>query len=1155
MKRSRPPETVTPSKSDASLSPHTLRLIRLVREGTAQHAELAAAQLSQKKLTPLQLWNCLGLLQESLWSDSIQSRLNAGVALEGVAKHLPAEDQRNFLSEILPNDPRQRQQQYLTLDDIEKNYKVILEKGQSLWSENEEVHNQPLLSTEDVEERMRQQRQILADRMGLGALQSVLGSKHGMEINKLIHRSKDQAKKKKIAVNDTDEKEKSEHQEQEKTSVTELLVIAMSQSTASHQSPQRLLATELLYRMFDPSWTIRHGAMVGILALFKAWKTNAKGFGTWPHDLLARSLCLLLLDRLSDFQSSHAVAPCRALAGQLISLCLVLAPTVRATQTVNLWRQMAKLDTWEVRHGVFLAMRYLTCVITEGLLDVQASLKSCLTALERLFVGGIEDSQDDVQSEAAEGLCLIVSKGLQSGPSFVGVLWQSLRDKPTVATGLVSLINLTVACLHHNNQELGFDDVWKVLRKCLDAEYADVRRGALQAMGQVARSREAVGDEEDLCSATEKVFDLYFTEFRPSFLDTTWDALISSIADSAATNLLWKLLVKYMVAPYPTEPAAAALSVLALRNTTLVEAAIRMGLKSFLMSPFEAACLLCRYICQKSEAHCYHELLQGILVDQPNCLLLSDTQAKEFNAHFSATMHEALNQVLGMVISGASDPTTASKVFDDLACASVKTCCGEMPVGGSSKTNVRVFRCNATVAVTIVLIRIPARITPCVRALMTSLLNEVNSYRQEQSAKAMTQLLVSIQIVPSQQKAFDKIVGNLCDAVVQSQGSAATSVLRRLVSELATKPMSAAIPQLWHRLDPLLCESQQDCKSSISLVESLSAGLVPGSCLTEGLVRSVVPGLVSLACSNSHVSSAAKTGLIGMASRDIEACFQWGVPSISSYLAVASNMPEQRIKACELLKEIVTVSGPKLSLFVRELLPLSMSLMTDSLPECAAIANSIFALVVRVAPLSSPQEVARKETSSAVLEHLILGKPLPRCTVPDEISTILASNSVVLRDYQWEGIAWLQFLRSVKLNGVLCDAMGLGVRKLSALKVLSFSPFNWQKTIQALVCLALAHHDNPVAKSLIVCPSTLVRHWVSEVDRFFGGEATIFKVLPLVGNGGTRKALWHKNAGCCNIVVTSYSTLRSDVTSLCSTDWKYCVLDEGHLLKNPKTGK
>ena len=67
----------------------------------------------------------------------------------------------------------------------------------------------------------------------------------------------------------------------------------------SHRHPQQLLATELIFRMFDTSWQVRHGSLLGILALLQAWKTSvtrtfaygedndtkkhADVFGQWPE--------------------------------------------------------------------------------------------------------------------------------------------------------------------------------------------------------------------------------------------------------------------------------------------------------------------------------------------------------------------------------------------------------------------------------------------------------------------------------------------------------------------------------------------------------------------------------------------------------------------------------------------------------------------------------------------------------------------------------------------------------------------------------------------------------------------------------------------------------------------------------------------------------
>lgn len=147
---------------------------------------------------------------------------------------------------------------------------------------------------------------------------------------------------------------------------------------------------------------------------------------------------------------------------------------------------------------------------------------------------------------------------------------------------------------------------------------------------------------------------------------------------------------------------------------------------------------------------------------------------------------------------------------------------------------------------------------------------------------------------------------------------------------------------------------------------------------------------------------------------------------------------------------------------------------------------------------------------------------------------------------QRDGISWIRFLQSVNLNGALCDDMGLG------------------KTLQALVGIGLAHcqkisndnnkHSNEVIKSLVVCPSTLCGHWFNEITRFFS-IGQFYQVLRHDGNSKKRKSSWRLGINTANIIVTSYSVLRQDIDILSSVMWTYCILDEGHLLKNPKTGE
>jgi TATA-binding protein-associated factor len=115
------------------------------------------------------------------------------------------------------------------------------------------------------------------------------------------------------------------------------------------------------------------------------------------------------------------------------------------------------------------------------------------------------------------------------------------------------------------------------------------------------------------------------------------------------------------------------------------------------------------------------------------------------------------------------------------------------------------------------------------------------------------------------------------------------------------------------------------------------------------------------------------------------------------------------------------------------------------------------------------------------------------------------------------------------------------------------------KTLQALVAIALSHvspsgHPEPDKLSLIVCPSSVVGHWTAEINKFFP-NGTVFHPLSLTGSASERKLLWNSRKPSVNIVVTSYAVMRADIELLSQVDWQFCVLDEGHLLKNPKTGK
>lgn len=141
--------------------------------------------------------------------------------------------------------------------------------------------------------------------------------------------------------------------------------------------------------------------------------------------------------------------------------------------------------------------------------------------------------------------------------------------------------------------------------------------------------------------------------------------------------------------------------------------------------------------------------------------------------------------------------------------------------------------------------------------------------------------------------------------------------------------------------------------------------------------------------------------------------------------------------------------------------------------------------------------------------------------------------------YQQEGINWLAFLKRFKLHGILCDDMGLG------------------KTLQASAILAsdIVEHQTQIGNedllpSLIICPSTLVGHWAFEIEKYI--DASVISSLQYVGSAQDRMLL--RDSFCKhNVIITSYDVVRKDTDYFGQLLWNYCILDEGHIIKNAKS--
>lgn len=136
-----------------------------------------------------------------------------------------------------------------------------------------------------------------------------------------------------------------------------------------------------------------------------------------------------------------------------------------------------------------------------------------------------------------------------------------------------------------------------------------------------------------------------------------------------------------------------------------------------------------------------------------------------------------------------------------------------------------------------------------------------------------------------------------------------------------------------------------------------------------------------------------------------------------------------------------------------------------------------------------------------------------------------------LRQYQVEGVKWLDILYKNNLSGILADDMGLG------------------KTIEVIAFLKSEELNGNV---LIVAPKTLLFNWKNEFLRF--DESRSVEII--YGTAKERikviNSIKRKN-GC--VFVTSYDSLRRDIELYSDITFDTVILDEAQYIKNSKAQK
>jgi SNF2 family DNA or RNA helicase len=144
----------------------------------------------------------------------------------------------------------------------------------------------------------------------------------------------------------------------------------------------------------------------------------------------------------------------------------------------------------------------------------------------------------------------------------------------------------------------------------------------------------------------------------------------------------------------------------------------------------------------------------------------------------------------------------------------------------------------------------------------------------------------------------------------------------------------------------------------------------------------------------------------------------------------------------------------------------------------------------------------------------------------DALYPLPAGVKATLRPYQQKGYEWMVLLSEAGAGTCLADDMGLG------------------KTLQTICFLAHHHQLNSSQQHLIVCPSSLLYNWQQELEKFAPHLTTFI-------HHGANRNVENIETSNCNIILTTYSTLRIDIDAMAVISFGAAVIDESHNIKNP----
>lgn len=467
---------------------------------------------------------------------------------------------------------------------------------------------------------------------------------------------------------------------------------------------------------------------------------------------------------------------------------------------------------------------------------------------------------------------------------------------------------------------------------------------------------------------------------------------------------------------------------------------------------------------------------------------------------------------------------------------------------------------------------LPQKVAPYIKSLMAALRTSKNPYLQTQATAALSKLALRLSERESQ-KPLSLMMKNLMKYLTAEQGTSEQVIASSLISKSAVELDGSALakrgalsafrqfcirfnsnlfdklPWLWSRISSALSRQDhtapdEEVNQAMIVLRAIVGHVAPA---LHAIIASLLPHIIDV-CAAPHefymeyAPDCLADVVAAMPGDGMQNVVSGLVPLLSGSQQQKDRDLSSRRGAAKALRAVVHKMGSDLIPYAAFMVVPMMTRMVDEDEVVRQAAAGVFGTLVRLMPLEggAPDDPRMSQTMAAERREArtFLGQLLgtePRSHYELAISI---GDGITLRKYQQECLDWLAFLNRYELHGALCDDMGLG-KTLMTLCMIAGDYTSITKTGTAL-------------PSLVTCPSTIVAHWCQEAERFFGHALP--SIVQYAGSPKERARMRSSlHLSQCALVVTSYDILSNDLRFFDNVRWNYVVLDEGHVIKNPKT--